>query len=858
MRSSRWSILLFVTAFLFQIIPGSSLPAQENSGHNTLPVTIRPLMHSRGPAKISFDAVRPFYKSKADWQHIIDSTWGPGYSLAVKLAIFDNYASRLSNQFDGFLSLGLNWDSLRTHYRSKIDSSTSRGRFSAIMSHFAMSLRDAHTYAMDTIVAFTPLTPGVPLLVLEPFGTAEHFGAVVTVLPDSTALVLRTVPNHPLALEPGDIILGYEGVPWKQLVRELFDADLPVMPSGMGSRSAETHALLRNAGTNWHLFETIDVLKYSTKTTVHLSVAPLLNLPSTPMMANEQLDIAGIPSASYFFVGSDFATVGQPVNFGALPGTNIGYIRLLGELPTADTDAQFFAAVNSLWNKSGLIIDMRWNSGGWAEFDAAFAKMFNQVLYTLNDAYRAGPTAFNLVPASASEWYVIPGMAGSIYDHPIAVLLGPTCVSMGDITAQRLRYHPMVRFFGKPPAASLGDNDFLNNSLYYLLRHSKSDMYHLSKPGVFLNRSEFPIDEPVWFNADDAANGIDPVVQHAVTWINTLSYAHDVQLMRPSRDTLRITTRVQNTLAHPLKVTAILRDGAGALLDTLSLKDDGLHGDGAAGDSVWGYAFVPPGDAMIHATVRTDDLTAGASRTLPDVAQLLFTRGAQIAVDIRAVDLGRIGINAASFDTTFQVRNIGYAADTLLVSLDPGSVVPDTAVSASPKQFVLAPGDSQKVTFSIRTSLLSPSNYVAQVIVDSKTAYGQTNFRKNFLFEVVISSVSDPTGLPTACVLGQNYPNPFNPSTIIRYGLPQRSRVILAVFNTLGQQVAVLRDGELEAGYYEVRFDGRGLSSGVYFYRMQVRPSDSAVGQDSRSGAGDPSLHSGQSFVQTRKLLLLR
>jgi len=50
--------------------------------------------------------------------------------------------------------------------------------------------------------------------------------------------------------------------------------------------------------------------------------------------------------------------------------------------------------------------------------------------------------------------------------------------------------------------------------------------------------------------------------------------------------------------------------------------------------------------------------------------------------------------------------------------------------------------------------------------------------------------------------------------------------------------------------YHEVRFDATDLSSGVYFYRLQVRPLDSAIGRDAKSGAGD--------FVQTRKLLLLR
>jgi hypothetical protein len=75
---------------------------------------------------------------------------------------------------------------------------------------------------------------------------------------------------------------------------------------------------------------------------------------------------------------------------------------------------------------------------------------------------------------------------------------------------------------------------------------------------------------------------------------------------------------------------------------------------------------------------------------------------------------------------------------------------------------------------------------------------------------------------PDLTSLDQNYPNPFNPSTTIRYSLPVRSRVVLSVFNVLGQKVATLQDGEMDAGIHEVSFDARALSSGVYFYRISV------------------------------------
>jgi len=93
--------------------------------------------------------------------------------------------------------------------------------------------------------------------------------------------------------------------------------------------------------------------------------------------------------------------------------------------------------------------------------------------------------------------------------------------------------------------------------------------------------------------------------------------------------------------------------------------------------------------------------------------------------------------------------------------------------------------------------------------------------------------------------LGQNYPNPFNPTTTIQYALTQKCSVTLTVFNTLGQPVATLVNGEMEAGYHEAKVDATRLASGVYFYRLQVRSLDPVSG-----GRGD--------FVQTRKLLLIR
>lgn len=88
---------------------------------------------------------------------------------------------------------------------------------------------------------------------------------------------------------------------------------------------------------------------------------------------------------------------------------------------------------------------------------------------------------------------------------------------------------------------------------------------------------------------------------------------------------------------------------------------------------------------------------------------------------------------------------------------------------------------------------------------------------------------------PKEFTLSQNYPNPFNPSTTIDFALPKTEKVTVKIFNQLGQQVAVLANSDFSAGNHQLNFDGAGLSSGIYYYRIE---------------AG--------SFTQTKKMILMK
>ena len=107
----------------------------------------------------------------------------------------------------------------------------------------------------------------------------------------------------------------------------------------------------------------------------------------------------------------------------------------------------------------------------------------------------------------------------------------------------------------------------------------------------------------------------------------------------------------------------------------------------------------------------------------------------------------------------------------------------------------------------------SGADTVASVVMDSAITESAT-------FESTTGIAGLPGGIPTVFSLDGNYPNPFNPTTMIRFGIPTRSRVQLVVYSILGQRVAELINGDIEAGYHDVRFDCGNLASGTYIYRL--------------------------------------
>jgi hypothetical protein len=93
--------------------------------------------------------------------------------------------------------------------------------------------------------------------------------------------------------------------------------------------------------------------------------------------------------------------------------------------------------------------------------------------------------------------------------------------------------------------------------------------------------------------------------------------------------------------------------------------------------------------------------------------------------------------------------------------------------------------------------------------------------------------------------LDQNYPNPFNPSTTIRYYLPEESFVTIKLFDVLGNEVRTLLSSRQNAGSHRVKLDGKELSSGIYFYRIEAAP---VLPGSSQTG----------NFIKTMKMILMK
>ncbi|MBA3829285.1 MAG: T9SS type A sorting domain-containing protein [Taibaiella sp.] len=450
------------------------------------------------------------------WSRLVDSTWGAGYTDSIKLQLFNEYWSHFDSTYACYVGLPhYNWDSIVNAMRSEIMAGTSKGKFTSIINELSRYINDGHSFFNDGAVNYpSSLYPGLPLF----RGESGVLGACVTTYNDSLALVYNSVAGQPFGLVPGDIILGYNGIPWKKLVDIVLQHKLPNSCYKGSTEEATYHRYIQAAGENWYLFDTINIQKCD---------GSIVNLPTSlmngryyPTFCTEQMPVIGAHILSAY----EYYTLHKTVSYGLLKGTKIGYVYMYD--CSDGTGTALYNAVKTLTEDSAagaFIIDIRTNFGGSIlAFISAFEYLNNGDVSWVGYGERVSPTdRYTMQKTGPHEWYDIYDTSAHYFTGPVAMLCGPNAVSAGDLMPILYKRYPLLKLFGKSTAGAYGASQkvSLTESGFYASMQV-ANFFDVNDPSHYLSHTNVPIDYPVWFDRDSVCTGVDNVVTDAKKWIN--------------------------------------------------------------------------------------------------------------------------------------------------------------------------------------------------------------------------------------------------------------------------------------------------------------------------------------------------
>jgi Protein of unknown function (DUF3494). len=244
---------------------------------------------------------------------------------------------------------------------------------------------------------------------------------------------------------------------------------------------------------------------------------------------------------------------------------------------------------------------------------------------------------------------------------------------------------------------------------------------------------------------------------------------------------------------------------------TINVGGTVLLTGGAVWTNVFWYvgssATIFNGSTFNGIILAVSSITVNAAATLVTARLLAHTGSVTINSDVLPVELVSFTATAnrmnaiLHWSTATETNNYGFEIERRQTgNWEKIGFVAGAGTSSSPRNY------------SYTDNNLSPGSYAYRIKQVNKD--GSFSYRGSA--EVEIGSA------PQEFALFQNYPNPFNPSTRIQYSLEKAGMVSLKVYNVLGLEVATLVNGRQEAGSYTVPFNATGLSSGVYFYRLEA------------------------------------
>jgi uncharacterized protein (TIGR03790 family) len=243
-----------------------------------------------------------------------------------------------------------------------------------------------------------------------------------------------------------------------------------------------------------------------------------------------------------------------------------------------------------------------------------------------------------------------------------------------------------------------------------------------------------------------------------------------------------------------------------------------------------GYVYEPYSSSMAVVWLLFDRYVSGynlaesfysASRSLSWMDVIIgdpkatVIPGGSLPITLASFDVQMSGTAAElSWMTISEINNLGFEiqrrieGETEFASL-PGVFIPGNGTTIEPQFYSYT--DSTVPTGTVYYRL-------RQIDLDGTSHYSEAVSIQN----TPVMSAGDERLGAQELRLEQNFPNPFNPSTEIRFSLPNNGRTSLKIYNSIGQEVATLIDGELSRGSHSIPFNGANLASGVYFYRLQT------------------------------------
>ncbi len=232
----------------------------------------------------------------------------------------------------------------------------------------------------------------------------------------------------------------------------------------------------------------------------------------------------------------------------------------------------------------------------------------------------------------------------------------------------------------------------------------------------------------------------------------------------------------------------ILKDSSGNTIATYSYGSEGGDNQSLARDPDLTGAFVK------HTTITSNPVVQSPGA--------YNTTGSEIPVELTSFTANVVeGKIKLAWTTATELNNYGFNVERKMIDSQWENI-----------GFVEGAGNS---TSRIDYSFIDKESTSSKVQYRLKQLDLDGSFEYSNIVEVNL-------GLPTEFKLSQNYPNPFNPTTAINFTLPEASIVKLSVYNAIGEKIVDVLNNQMEAGYHSVNFDGSNLTSGLYFYRIEI------------------------------------